>query len=113
LKAESSAFYALDEEALATAVKHINQTRENYLKQGFDEVYLSVIPNKVTIMRPGDGVYNHLLEKLYNHPGLKVPVIDVYAAFARQPEGLYLRSDSHWNCSGIAIWLNNLYPVLN
>ncbi len=112
-KNESSAFAPVSGDKLRTAVQYVNETRRKYLAEGFDEVYLAVIPNKVTIMDPEIGTYNRLLEMVCRHPELEAPVIDVYPEFRSAGSPVYLRSDSHWNCHGIAIWINKLSGILN
>ena len=58
-----SAFYLLDDKEKNILVNNINATREEYLKAGIDEVYLSIIPNKVSILSPEMGKYNHLIDR--------------------------------------------------
>lgn len=100
-----SAFYPVTDAHIDTFVVHANRTREKYLKAGFDEVYLSIIPNKVSVQSPDLGKYNHLIERIQNHSALEVPVIDTYTIFKENPEKYYLKSDTHWNCTGRNVWL--------
>lgn len=107
-----SAFSIIDQDQIKTAVSKINRTRDLYLSQGFDEVYLSVIPNKVTILDPEMGVYNHMLERVYEHPDLAAPVIDVYKDLKKREKNYYLHSDSHWNCNGIEVWVKKVNETI-
>ncbi len=103
---DRSAFFPVTDAQIDTFVKHANASREKYLKAGFDEVYLSIIPNKVSVQSPDLGRYNHLIERIQNHSALEVPVIDTYTIFKKTPEKYYLKSDTHWNCAGRDVWVN-------
>lgn len=101
----TSSFSPLPNPDLNRLVDSLNITYDRFRSLGFDEVYLSIIPNKATIADPAYGRYNHLIERVQQHPALHMPVVNVYARYkaARQP--LYALSDSHWNCQGRALWL--------
>jgi len=101
----NSNFNRLPAAEVDSMVAHLNQTAEFYKKQGFDEVWLSIIPNKTTIVEQNRGPYNRLIARVQEHPGLRLPVVDAYSLL--QPGGakVYERSDSHWNCRGRALWL--------
>ena len=71
---------------------------------GFDEVYLSVIPNKSSLLIKDDPAYNHLIERIEGHPELQIPLISVWKAFTEQ--NYYQKGDSHWNCAGQKIWVD-------
>ncbi|WP_077921816.1 hypothetical protein [Spirosoma sp. 209] len=86
-------------------VDSLNATADYYKQQGFDAVYLSIIPNKASILEPNRYAYNHLIERIQQHPKLAVPTIDVYSPFSQAPASPYLKSDTHWDCEGRAIWL--------
>ncbi|MDR6564037.1 MULTISPECIES: hypothetical protein [unclassified Arcicella] len=100
-----SAFFPVTDAQIDTFVTHANNSKEKYLKAGFDEVYLSIIPNKVSVQSPDLGKYNHLIERIQSNPALSVPVIDTYGIFRKSPEKYYLKSDTHWNCTGRNVWL--------
>ena len=107
-----SAFYPFDDKEKNLLVNNINATREKYLKAGFDEVYLSIIPNKVSILSPEMGKYNQLIERVQSDLNLKVPVIDTYSEFKKNPSQYYLKSDSHWTCAGRDLWLSKVNNIL-
>ncbi len=71
---------------------------------GFNEVYLSIIPNKVSILAPNLGDYNYVLERIQQHPDLKAKYLDIYSIFKKQSQKVYSKSDTHWNCNGSSIW---------
>lgn len=93
-------------------VDSLNAISDRYKRAGFREVYLNIIPNKVTMLEPQRGTYNHLIERIQNHPALRVPVIDTYGTYRRLPRPPYLKSDTHWDCSGRAIWLKQVREKL-
>ena len=107
-----SAFYSFDDNEKDILINNINGIREKYLKAGFNEVYLSIIPNKVSILSPNMGRYNQLIERVQSDPNLKLPVIDTYSDFKKNPSKYYLKSDSHWTCEGRDLWLNKVNKIL-
>jgi hypothetical protein len=106
----SSVFDPVEEEELARIVQHMNETRERYRALGFDEVYISVIPNKSSLLLTQDARYNRLVERIEQHPALEVPVISVWEEF-RQKD-YYLKGDSHWNCEGQQVWVDKVNRIL-
>lgn len=107
-----SAFYPVNQAEIDKFVKNINQTRTKYLNAGFDEVYLSIIPNKVSILSPNLGKYNHLIERIQTDKRLQTPVIDTYSIFRESPQKYYLKSDTHWTCEGREVWLKKVNSIL-
>ena len=107
-----SAFYPLDQAEIDKFVINLNEAREKYLKFGFDEVYLSIIPNKVSILSPNLGTYNHLIERIQSDPRLQIPLISTYSIFKKYPQKYYLKSDTHWTCEGREIWLDKVNKIL-
>jgi hypothetical protein len=101
----NSCFNQLTDNELDKLVEMINKTSDYYKKRGFKAVYLSVIPNKTSIVAANDGLYNHLVERVQKHPNLSVPTIDVWVAFNKNPTKIYLKGDSHWNSYGRNIWV--------
>lgn len=95
---------------IKSLVAGLNKVYDHYKQLGFDEIYLSVIPNPATILYPNyKGLqYNQLIPKLENDPSLKLKVLDTYQIFKNCPEkdGLYQHSDTHWTKFGSQIWLN-------
>ncbi len=93
-------------------VKELDSVYEHYKAEGFDEVYLSVIPNAATILQPAR--YNRLLPRLTAHPDMHMPLIDIYPIFKNDssPRRLYRSGDTHWNNNGMQIWLNMVNEIL-
>jgi hypothetical protein len=104
----TSDFVPVADAEVTAMVDSLNRARERYLKLGFSEVYLAVIPNKTTILAPTLGCYNHLIERLEGQPALRLPVVSVYAPFRNTRVPIYALGDSHWNCTGRAIWLREV-----
>ncbi len=101
----SSSFAYLSDEEVDKLVGNVNQSASAFRKMGFDKVFLSIIPNKATLVMPEYGNYNRLIERVFNHPELAVPYIDVLPEFKVSPGSVYLKGDSHWTCEGQYIWL--------
>ncbi|WP_420149580.1 hypothetical protein [Spirosoma sp.] len=102
----NSSFSPLTDREVNTLVDSINSVADRYRMLGFNEVYLSLIPNKASILEPDRGVYNHLIERIQANSRLRVPTVDTYDAFSKKPASMYLKGDTHWTCEGRSIWLD-------
>lgn len=100
----SSVYDPVPEEEIDRIVKHANATRAHYKSLGFDEVYLSIIPNKSSLLIKDDPAYNHLVERVEGHPDLQIPLISVWKAFSER--NYYQKGDSHWDCAGQKVWVD-------
>ncbi len=109
----NSSFAPLADSAVNALVDSVNATAIRFRQQGFDAVYLSIIPNKASILDPGQGQYNHLIERVQAHPKLRVPFVDIYSEYTKQPQSVYALGDSHWNCNGRALWLRGVNGVIH
>lgn len=102
----NSCFDKVEDTEINKIVDNLNQTYEYYKKMGFDEVYLTIAPNKTSILASDLGKYNHLIERIQQHPKLQMPYFDVYTPFKNSKKMLYDIGDTHWNCEGKQIWLD-------
>ncbi len=105
-KTLNSSFARLTDSEVTVLIDSINAVAERYNKLGFDTVYLSLIPNKASILEPNRGIYNHLIERIQANPTLRVPTINTYEAYKSSPFSPYLKSDTHWTCEGRKLWLD-------
>lgn len=101
----NSNFNPLPDDEVTRMVDSLNATAGRYRRAGFDEVWLSIIPNKTTVVEPERGPYNRLIARIQEAPALQLPVIDTYRVLQPGGAGFYETSDSHWNCRGRAEWL--------
>jgi hypothetical protein len=108
----NSSFAHLSDQEINTLIDSVNATAARYKRLGFDAVYLSIIPNKASILDPNRGAYNHLIERVQGHPKLQIPVIDVYSSYKSAPQSPYALGDTHWNCTGRALWLDSVQSLL-
>lgn len=109
----TSSFTPIRPTELDSVMNHMEASRHFADSLGFDNVILSIIPNKVSVLSPEFGPYNHLIEKVYQHPKLGMPYIDVLPDFRRLGRAAYLKGDSHWTCEGQTIWLNKVNAMIN
>lgn len=93
----------VSEEEVNNIVSVLNDINNHYKQAGFDAVYLSIIPNAVTIYQP-EG-YNMLIPRIQMHPALQMKCLDVYSIYKKSPEGMYWRGDTHWSSEGANVWL--------
>lgn len=112
-KTLNSSFSVLTDQEVNKLVDSVNAVAARYRQLGFDEVYLSIIPNKASILETERSDYNHLIERVQNHPKLSVSPIDIYTRYRKAPASPYLKSDTHWDCLGRAMWLEQVNRVLN
>lgn len=101
---DTSAFRHLSHCNTDSVVATINHVREHYRRLGFDEVYFSLVPNKVTVIDPQRGPYNHQIERIEGHPNRRAPLISLYDTLTKHPDW-YHRGDGHWNRLGKRYWL--------
>lgn len=109
----NSSFARLTDREVSTLVDSVNAVADRYKRLGFDEVYLSIIPNKASILETGRSDYNRLVERVQQSPKLRVPTIDVFSPYQRAQSSPYLLSDTHWNCTGRAIWIDQVRKTAN
>ncbi len=102
-----SAFRPIPNQRIDTLVTNLNTIRRNYMEMGFDEVYLCLIPNKVTVQEPTYGVYNHQIERIEAHPQLQPPVLSMIDTLRQHPDWYHL-GDGHWNKNGKRFWLRQV-----
>ncbi|MCQ6957282.1 hypothetical protein [Mucilaginibacter aquariorum] len=112
----------VDTDSVQSAFRHrpnaeVNSIRQNlsiaknyYSSIGFNKVFLSVIPNPVSVYDNKRMTYNHLLERI--EQGTDLPVISIYNIFRTDKRNLFYRSDAHWNPDGFEIWINETNKVL-
>jgi hypothetical protein len=108
--AGTSSFIPISDAEIDTSVTKLNAIYDHYKHMGFTQVYLSIIPNPVSILYPeyNGYKYNQLLQRIQNHHSLKMPTIDVFSDFKNADFPIYRKSDSHWNKDGAFLWLNKL-----
>lgn len=106
-----SSYVPLTDADISWLVNNFNIIYDHYKKSGFSEVYLSMIPNAVSIEQP-EG-YNNLIPSIQNDPRLKMKVLDIYTAFKNAGEVVYLPGDTHWNEKGRQIWIDMIHQRLS
>jgi hypothetical protein len=108
----SSAFAKTSNAQIDVFVKNLNLTHDYYQQLGFDKLYLTLVPNKASILATDLGLYNHNLERVQTHKLLKFKTIDTYTALKANANSVYYRSDTHWNCQGQGIWVAKINEML-
>jgi hypothetical protein len=109
----TSSFSELDDAEVDSIVENLEKSKEIAQNMGFDGVILSAIPNKVSVIMPEYGTYNRLIERVYGHPGLTIPKVDVLQDFRKMGTTSYLKSDSHWSCDAQNHWLYKTNLLIN
>jgi hypothetical protein len=106
-----SGFRKLAGNELAQLAANLDRANKYYLSIGFKKVFLSVVPNAVSVYDEKRMAYNHLLE-LVEHSN-RFPVISIFHKFKTAPVNLYYRSDTHWNPAGLDIWITQVNKTFN
>lgn len=109
----ASAFNPVSDDEIKKIVAGLNQICSEHRALGFDEIYVSLIPNTSSIYKKTNLPYNHLIERIEESPEAEFECIDVYKTFITKKKSLYHINDTHWNSSGKAIWLEKVDSVLN
>ncbi|GAB2556610.1 hypothetical protein [Spirosoma areae] len=102
----NSSFSRLTDREVNALADSVNAVARQYRQLGFDDVYLSIIPNKASILETNRSDYNHLIERIEDNPRLRVPPIKTHEVYKQATPSPYLKSDTHWNCEGRELWLN-------
>ncbi len=105
-----NSYYPLQEGELQNLVHNINAIYDHYKAEGFDEVYISMIPNPATILQP-EG-YDQLIPLIENDTGLHAKIISVYSEFKQADKRIFRPGDTHWNNNGLQIWLAKVNKML-
>lgn len=110
----TSSFRSISEVEIDKMIDKLNSAYSLYKTLGFDEIYLSIVPNPVTILEPdyNNQKYNHLITRIQYSEKLRMPVVDIYLDFRSSTFELYYRSDTHWNMTGAYVWLNKFNHLL-
>ena len=110
-----SSFRHVSDKNIDDIVARLNNIYTMGKKMGFKKVYLSLIPNPVSILDPDYSgfTYNQLIQRIQSSPKLKMPFIDVFPIFNKMKGKVYQASDSHWSFYGANLWLEKFNAELN
>jgi hypothetical protein len=108
----NSSFKYLSEEEVNNMVSNLNLLCKLALSKGYDAVYLSIPPNKVSVAdQQFNGLhYNHLIDRIQGHPELIMPFIPVLGWIEQDH---YYTGDTHWNRQGINIWVGKVNAMIS
>jgi len=107
-----NSFYPLYSNELPLICQTLNKVYDYYKSKGFDEIYLALIPNPVTMVNPSLGTYNRLIPKINEMDSLRIQIFDIYSVFATEPAKYYSTNDTHWNSAGLQSWLDRMNELL-
>lgn len=107
----ASSFRPLDMNYEDYVIQRANDITRHYKNLGFDEVYISIIPNPVSIIDRERMPYNDKILFLQNHPSANCRFLSVYDIFRQTPERIYRTDDSHWNGHGLQLWVDEVNKI--
>ena len=110
---KSSIQHKVTDGEIAKTINTLNEIYNFYKNKGFDEVYFSIIPNPVSIIKPDSRDYNNLIPLIQNDQNLKMQMIDIYSLFKHTNYNIYYHSDTHWNKNGFQLWANEFNRTIN
>lgn len=102
----TSSFSPVDSTQLGQIVSGLNRLHQRAKQRGYSDVFLSIIPNPVSVIETNRPDYNDLIRKVERHPGLTLKVISLYEPFRTNGRFYYHPSDTHWNQNGIDRWVS-------
>ncbi len=110
----TSSFNDVTDAEIGSIVEKLNFTYDSVKSFGFDQIYLAIIPNPVSVLSADyNGMkYNRLLERIQDSPDLKMPFINIFAAYKNARIPVFQPSDSHWSIDGAYMWLNKFNEKL-
>ncbi len=107
---KGSSFSYLGPDEITHLITNFNTIYDYYKYSGFDQIYLSIVPNTVTILQPKG--YNNLIPLIQHDPRLKIPVIDIYSVFKDSKKEYFQHGDTHWNIDGKQKWIDMVNDTL-
>src|ERR1019366_3251059 len=111
-KNSSSSFNPVENKEVASLVENLNKISKELSELGFNEVYISMIPNSASIYKKSHPQYNHLIERIQQYPEVKFKFINVYEPFKHEKNSVFECNDSHWNALGKQIWVFKINQLL-
>lgn len=108
-----SSFRPIEQKEIDLMVGHLQEIESYYLSHGYDQVIFSLIPNPVAVLETEAKATNLAIQKIVQHPQLKVKIVDPSWSLKQQASLNFYPSDSHWNLRGAQIWLNGFNQELN
>lgn len=105
-----SSYSLISSEEYNNIVRNLNILYDYYRNEGFDEMYLAIIPNPVTIHEPKG--YNNLIPRLQSDTALRMKFIDIYQTYKSSDTVIYRPGDTHWYNSGMQMWINTVNDTL-
>jgi hypothetical protein len=109
----ASSFIKIPDAEIKDLVTNLNTVSNELKKIGFDEVYISIIPNAATIYKSSDLPYNQLIERIQTNPTVQFKFIELLQPFKKEQHSVFLCNDSHWNELGKMIWLIQVNTIID
>ncbi|MCW3084867.1 MAG: hypothetical protein JWP12_2233 [Bacteroidetes bacterium] len=112
-KNSASSFAEVPDSEVENMVQNLNKVSAQLMQCGFDEVCFSIIPNAASVYKNWEKPYNHLIERIENHPKTQFKFIDIYTELKQEKNSVFYFNDSHWNHLGVMHWIIKANKQLN
>ncbi|HET6226867.1 MAG TPA: hypothetical protein VFF27_11350 [Bacteroidia bacterium] len=109
----SSSFILIPAAEVKNLVQNLNTISTDLKKMGYDEVYISIIPNAATLYKTDGLTYNQLIPRIQKDSTVRFNFIDLYKPFKEEAHSVFLFNDSHWNELGKMIWLVQVNSIID
>ena len=109
----ASSFIQIPDSEIKELVSNLNAVTNQLKEIGFDKVYISIIPNAVTIYNTENLPYNQLIPRIQNDTNVHFKFIDLLQPFTKEQHAVFLCNDSHWNELGKMIWLKQVNSIID
>lgn len=109
----ASSFIKIPDEEIKSLVENLNSVTHHLNTIGFDEVYVSIIPNASTIYKTDTLPYNQFIPRIQNDSNVHFKFIELLKPFQQEHHAVFLCNDSHWNELGKMIWLLQVNAIID
>lgn len=108
-----SSTFKISNDNISTIVENWNITYDSFFEKGYDQCFLSIIPNSVSVYEYDLKNYNKKLERIESDKNVKFEIISVYKHYVSERNNVYMKNDAHWNNHGYNIWVKEVNNSLH
>lgn len=107
-KKVTSSTYPLNDKEINTMIFDLNHYETEVYKHGYDDYYLTIVPNSITVNEFNTFPYNNKILRIERSKMLKSKCINVLYPFLKANVDVYMNNDAHWNNKGFNVWIERI-----